>query len=114
MLWDMEFQFYKVFLAEHDYILINSFTNRLPDADQRPGFLRKISDRHTGVGGLGVIILSRDAEHSASLNFFTANGSEKAPSPEVVMCAGRYAFDYGLAQKEEIVLQTAGGPRLLQ
>ncbi len=114
MLWDMEFQFYKVFLAEHDYILINSFTNRLPEAEQMPVFLRQICNRHTGVGSMGVIILSKDAEHSAALNYFTAAGSEEAPSPEVLMCASRYAFDYGLAQKEEIVLQTAVGPRLLQ
>lgn len=30
------------------------------------------------------------------------------------MCSARYAFDYGLAQKKEIVLQTSAGPASLQ
>ncbi len=110
----MEISFYKVFLGTRDYILINGFHKPLPSEDQLVEFSRQICRRHTGVGGMGLIILEPDSEHSAALQFWTPDGSESSPSSAVLMCASRYVFDYGLAQKEKIVMQTIAGPATLQ
>lgn len=110
----MEFQFYKVFLGGQDYILINGIVNRLPEPEKMSVFVEQLCRRTTGVGGKGLIILTRDSEHSATLSFFSDMGKEEEPGPAVLMCAGRYAFDYGLAQNEEIVFQTMTGPKSLQ
>jgi len=63
---------------------------------------------------MGLILLEPDSEHSAALRFFAPEGPEGPPSSAVLMCASRYVFDYGLAQKEKIVLQTVAGPSTLQ
>jgi len=110
----MEISFYKVFLGTQDYILINAFHQILPPEERQISFVQQICQRHTGVGGMGLIILEPDAEHSASLQYWSAEGKECSPSSEILMCAARYAFDYGLAQKEEIVLQSIDGPQSLQ
>jgi len=110
----MEISFYKVFLGFKDYILINGFHQNLPNSEQMTPFIRQICHRYTGVGGKGLILLERDSEHSAGIHYWSAEGEESAPSPEILICASRYAFDYGLVQKEEIVLQSLNGPRSLQ
>ncbi|MGC9312003.1 MAG: hypothetical protein ACP5IA_04885 [Sediminispirochaetaceae bacterium] len=110
----MEISFYKVFLGTRDYVLINGFHQPLPSEDRIEDFARQICHRHTGVGGMGLLILEPDSEHSAALRFLAPEGPESAPSSAVLMCASRYVFDYGLAQKEEIVLQTSAGPSTLQ
>jgi hypothetical protein len=110
----MEFKFYKIFLGEQDFILINGFANTLPKPERMKPFVEQLCRRRTGVGGRGLMVLTRDSEHSAALTFYSQGGEEEEPGASVLMCAGRYAFDYGLAQNEEIVFQTIGGPRSLQ
>lgn len=110
----MEFDFYKVFLAESDYIIINAFRQSAPPEDQMSLFARQICKRSSGVGGIGLMFIYPDSEHSAALQYFSAQGEDIAPSSEALICAARYAFDFGLAQKEEIVLQTQKGPQSLQ
>ncbi len=110
----MEFGFYKLFIANHDYILINAFSNELPGEENIAHIVGKLCNRHEGIGGMGVIFITPSREQSASLFYFSSEGEELPPPIEVLMCAGRYAFDFGLVQKGEIVFDTTRGSDRLQ
>jgi len=109
----MEFGFYKLFIANHDYILINAFNNEMPEEKHTAPLVNRVCNRHEGIGGMGVIFISPSNEQSASLNYYSADGNEQVPPIEVLMCAGRYAFDFGLVQQEELIFDTSRGSERL-
>lgn len=110
----MEFGFYKLFIATHDYILINAFRNEVPGEETVTPLVRRLCHRREGIGGMGVIFLTPSTEQSASMYYYTAHGEEQSPPIEVLMCGGRYAFDFGLVQQGEIVFDTQRGMDRLQ
>ncbi len=110
----MEFGFYKLFIATHDYILINAFSNEMPSEESTGPLVRRVCDRRKGIGGMGVIFITPSTEQSAALFYYTADGEEHSPPIEVLMCAGRYAFDFGLVQQGELVFDTGRGMDKLQ
>src|SRR6056297_1639221 len=114
MIYSMEFGFYKLFIANHDYILINAFSNKISKEDNITHLVQRLCNRREGIGGMGVIFISPSSEQSASLSYYSGEGEELSPPIEVLMCAGRYAFDFGLVQRGELVFDTDRGMEKLQ
>jgi diaminopimelate epimerase len=114
MIYSMEFGFYKLFIATHDYILINAFNNEMPAEQSIASLVQRLCHRREGIGGMGVIFLTPSTEQSASMYYYTAEGDEQSPPIEVLMCGGRYAFDFGLVQQGELVFDTRRGMDRLQ
>ncbi|MFW5712914.1 MAG: hypothetical protein ACOCZA_13310 [Spirochaetota bacterium] len=110
----MEFGFYKLFIATHDYILINAFNNEMPLEESTAPLVRRLCNRSEGIGGMGVIFITPSTEQSAALFYYGADGQARTPPIEVLMCAGRYAFDFGLVQRGELVFDTERGMEKLQ
>jgi len=110
----MEFGFYKLFIANHDYILINAFSNKISKEDNITHLVQRLCNRREGIGGMGVIFISPSSEQSASLSYYSGEGEELSPPIEVLMCAGRYAFDFGLVQRGELVFDTRTATERLQ
>lgn len=53
----MQINFTKMQGCGNDYVYINGFTEIIPQ-QQKPDFVRKMSDRHFGIGGDGVIFVN--------------------------------------------------------
>ena len=45
----------------NDYVYVNGFTEKL-SPQEKPEIVRKLSDRHFGIGGDGVIFINPEAE----------------------------------------------------
>jgi diaminopimelate epimerase len=106
----MEFDFYKLHFCGDDLIFINSFTSEVPDKARLPSLSRKICNRKTGIGGNGVIVCRQTSEsEGCSVDFYTANGQ---PSPfygDALLCTARFAFDFGLFEKQLLRVYTQEG-----
>lgn len=108
-------RFTKMEGAGNDYIYIEEFAEELFD----PAPLAvKISDRHFGVGGDGIILIGHPSkEHREEADFrmrmFNADGSEGEMCGNASRCVGKYLFDRGLTDKKVIRLETKAGLRLL-
>lgn len=50
-------KFTKMHGCGNDYIYVNGFTEHI-DADRKPELVRRLSDRHFGIGGDGVIFIN--------------------------------------------------------
>lgn len=91
----------------NDYIYINA----LKEAPRKPGDLaKKMSDRHFGVGGDGLIlILPAEQEGDFRMRMFNADGSEAEMCGNGIRAFGKYVYDYGLTKNKNLTIETLAG-----
>ena len=89
----------------NDYIYLNGLEG-LPE--DLPALARRMSDRHFGVGGDGIICICPSDRADFRMRMFNADGSEGE------MCGNKYVYDKGLTHKKELTIETGGGLRTLE
>ncbi len=79
-------------------------------------FVRRICDRHTGVGADGLIVLDPGPgePRAASFRIFNTDGSEAEISGNGLRCAAAFLARYGGTLLSRIVFRTAAGDRLCE
>lgn len=105
-------RFTKMHGAGNDYVYVNAFKETLPE--DIPALARKISDRHTGVGGDGLILICPSDKADARMRMYNADGSESEMCGNGVRCVAKFVYDHGIAQKEELKIETGRGVLTLQ
>ena len=100
-------RFTKMHGAGNDYVYVNGFEEALP-ADL-PDLARRISDRRFGVGGDGLILILPSAKADARMQMFNADGSEAEMCGNGIRCVAKYVYDYGIACKPELQIETKAG-----
>src|SRR6476659_8592893 len=100
-------RFTKMQGAGNDYIYVDCFAETLP---RPPAELaRTISDRHFGVGGDGLILICPSEIADARMRMFNADGSEAEMCGNGVRCVAKYVYDYGMAKKPTLKIETGRG-----
>ncbi len=103
-------KFDKMHAAGNDYIYVNLFEERV----EEPATLsRKLSDRHFGVGGDGLVLIGPAEQGDFSMRMFNADGSEGLMCGNAARCVGKYLYERGFTTKREISLQTLSGIKQL-
>ncbi|HUV09021.1 MAG TPA: hypothetical protein VMX75_14910, partial [Spirochaetia bacterium] len=102
----MDIHFVKLHSSGRDYLLLDGFKNIPPGSGDLKTLAPMIIDRHRGVGGYGFLILHRGSHSPIAATMFEGNGEEREPSPDALLCVGRYAFDAGLLGKEHSWIET--------
>lgn len=106
-------QFTKMHGAGNDYIYVNTLL--YPIADPATA-ARQWSAPHTGIGSDGLVLIGASPvpEADFSMRIFNADGSEAMMCGNASRCIGKYLYEKGLTQKEEIKLLTLSGIKTLQ
>jgi len=100
-------RFTKMHGAGNDYIYVNCFEEPVPD---NPAALaRKVSDRHFGIGGDGLILICPSETADARMRMFNADGSEAEMCGNGIRCVAKYVYDHGLRRKETLRIETGNG-----
>ncbi|MGD0896275.1 MAG: diaminopimelate epimerase [Thermoguttaceae bacterium] len=100
-------RFTKMQGAGNDYVYVDCLAEPMPE---RPDELaRKISDRHFGVGGDGLILICPSRKADARMRMFNADGSESEMCGNGVRCVAKYLYDHGLGRKETLRIETGRG-----
>lgn len=108
-------RFAKMEGAGNDYIYVEEFQAEFG----APGPLAvRLSDRHFGVGGDGLILIGPPSEHwrgkaDFRMRMFNADGSEGEMCGNASRCVGKYLYDTGLTEKTTVNLETKAGLRVL-
>lgn len=100
-------RFTKMHGAGNDYVYVNGFEEALPS--DLPDLARHISDRRFGVGGDGLILILPSAKADARMQMFNADGSEAEMCGNGIRCVAKYVYDYGIACKPELQIETKAG-----
>ena len=77
----------------NDYIYIDCFRQQVED----PAALAvKLSDRHKGIGGDGVILICPSQAADAKMRMFNLDGSEGNMCGNGIRCVAKYVVDRGI------------------
>ena len=99
-------RFTKMHGCGNDYVYINCFEETVED----PAALAvRLSDRHKGIGGDGVILICPSDKADAQMRMFNLDGSEGKMCGNGIRCVAKYVFDHGIARKEELKIETLSG-----
>lgn len=102
-------EFFKMQGTGNDFILFDCLHHQ---AFQNPTHLaRKLCNRHTGIGGDQMVVLSKSSKHDFSMRIFNADGSEAEMCGNGLRCLARYVKDKKITSKREISVDTPAGPR---
>ena len=101
-------RFVKMHGLGNDYIYIDVGRERVADA---PRLARAVSDRHTGVGSDGLILMGPPDATVAHvrMRIFNADGSEAEMCGNGIRCVVRYAAERGLSRANPMRVQTGRG-----
>ena len=97
----------------NDYIYINGFTEKIPQ-EEKPDLVRKISDRHFGIGGDGAIFINPSTEADFEMEMYNADGSRAEMCGNGIRCVAKYVSDYGLTDKTDISVTSCGRVKYLK
>ena len=104
-------RFTKMHGAGNDYVYVNTFDETVDD----PSALAvKISDRHFGVGGDGLILIGPSRIADVRMRMFNADGSEAQMCGNGVRCVAKYAHDHGLSAADPLRVETAAGVKTIE
>ena len=109
----MIMKFTKMQGCGNDYIYINGFTEHVPQED-KPELVRRISDRHFGVGGDGAIFINPSQSADFEMEMYNADGSRSEMCGNGIRCVAKYVFDHGLTDKTDISVISCGKIKYLQ
>lgn len=105
-------KFTKMHGAGNDYIYVNTLLYSIPDPEAAS---IKWSDRHTGIGSDGLVMICKPTSMDADyrMRIFNADGSEAMMCGNASRCIGKYLYERGLTDKTVIRLETLSGVKIL-
>jgi diaminopimelate epimerase len=101
-------RFTKMHGIGNDNVYINCFDVPFP---KDPATLaRKMSDRHFGVGGDGLILICpSDNGADARMRMYNVDGSEAEMCGNGLRCVAKYVSDHGITKGDTLRIQTGNG-----
>ena len=106
-------KFTKMHGCGNDYVYINGFVEVMKESE-KPEWVRKVSDRHFGIGSDGAIFIKPSVKADFEMEMYNADGSRSEMCGNGIRCVGKYVYDYGLTTKEEITVESGGKIKYLK
>jgi diaminopimelate epimerase len=103
-------KFTKMHGLGNDYIYIDCFHETVTDP---AGLSIKMSHRHFGIGGDGIVMILPSTVADARMRMFNAVGSEAEMCGNAIRCVGKYLYEHSLVCKEKITIETMAGIKYL-
>ena len=97
----MKLRFTKMHGISNDYIYISTFDQKVKDPE---ALAVRLSDRRTGIGGDGIILVCPSEVADAKMRIFNADGSEAKMCGNGVRCVGKFVYDTALVPEEKTVV----------
>ena len=96
----------------NDYVYINGFTEKI-EQERKPEIVRRLSDRHFGVGSDGGIFILPAAEADLEMEMYNADGTSAEMCGNGIRCVAKFVYDKGLTEKTRISVVSAGQVKYL-
>ncbi len=109
----MKIDFTKMHGIGNDYVYIQTFDQNIEDFSS---LAITLSDRHTGIGGDGVIYVCPSEVADARMAMYNLDGSEGAMCGNGVRCVGKFLYDHNMVDtnRQEITVETKSGIKTLR
>lgn len=97
----------------NDYIYVDGAREVIP-MEQKSELVKRLSDRHFGIGGDGVIFINPSNVADFEMEMYNMDGSRSEMCGNGIRCVGKYVYDKGLTQKTSISVVSCGKIKYLQ
>lgn len=103
-------KFTKMHGIGNDYIYVNCLEETVPNPSE---LAVKLSDRHFGVGGDGLILIKPSEKADFEMDMYNADGSRGMMCGNGIRCVAKYVYDKELTDKTTISIDTQAGVKYL-
>lgn len=105
-------KFTKMHGCGNDYIYVDGSKEQIP-VEEKPELVKRLSDRHFGIGGDGVIFINSAEEADFEMEMYNADGTRAEMCGNGIRCVAKYVYDKGLTDKKCITIVSAGKVKTL-
>ena len=100
-------KFTKMHGCGNDYIYVDG-TKEILTPQEKPEVVRRLSDRHFGIGGDGVIFINPSKEVDFEMEMYNMDGSRAEMCGNGIRCVAKFVYDKGLTDKTSISVISCG------
>ncbi|WP_315114478.1 diaminopimelate epimerase [uncultured Clostridium sp.] len=100
-------KFIKMHGNGNDFIVIEDFHNNLLKRGEE--IAKKLCDRHYGIGGDGLILVSNSKIADIKMDIFNGDGSYASMCGNGIRCFAKYVYNEGICKKDIIKIETGDG-----
>lgn len=105
-------KFTKMHGCGNDYIYVDGAKEIIPQ-EKKPDVVKKLSDRHFGIGGDGVIFINPSTEADFEMEMYNMDGSRAEMCGNGIRCVAKFVYDKGLTNRTHISIVSAGKVKYL-
>ena len=110
---EIAMKFTKMQGCGNDYVYVNGFTEHIRQED-KPELVRRLSDRHFGIGGDGVIFINPAENADFEMEMYNADGSRAEMCGNGIRCVAKFVYDKGLTDETSIRVISGGMVKTLE
>ena len=103
-------KFTKMHGIGNDYIYVNCFEEVVSDPER---LAIVMSRPHFGVGADGLILIEPSDSADFGMRIFNSDGSEADMCGNGIRCVGKYVYERGLTDKNDLTIETKGGLKVI-
>ncbi len=110
----MMLKFTKMQGAGNDYIYCSTFDQEINNPE---ALSVRLSDRHFGIGGDGIILVCPSEVADAKMRMFNLDGSEGKMCGNGIRCVGKFLYDHNMMdinERDELRIETLSGIKNLK
>ncbi len=99
-------KFTKMHGCGNDYIYVDG-AKEIISQEKKPDVVKKLSDRHFGIGGDGVIFINPSTEADFEMEMYNMDGSRAEMCGNGIRCVAKFVYDKGLTDQTQISIISA-------
>lgn len=103
-------KFTKMHGCGNDYVYFDCTKEQI---DDESAAAIKLSDRHFGIGGDGIIIIKKGTVADFEMVMYNADGSRGAMCGNGIRCVAKYVYDNGLTDKTSMTIESMGAVKYI-
>lgn len=103
-------KFTKMHGCGNDYIYIDCFKETVTNES---ALAVKLSDRHFGIGGDGIILIKKGMKADFEMVMYNADGSRGAMCGNGIRCVAKYVYDNGYTDKTSFSIESMGAVKYI-
>ena len=107
-------KFTKMHGCGNDYIYFDCTKSDFPGGEEGECKAAiKLSDRHFGIGGDGIIIIKKGIKADFEMVMYNADGSRSQMCGNGIRCVGKLVYDAGYTKGREFTVESMGAVKIL-
>lgn len=94
----------------NDYIFIDNFDDKIVSPES---LCVTLCDRHTGIGGDGIVLIEKSDKADARMRSFNKDGSYGVMAGNNIRCVAKYLYDKDIVKNTDITIEAGHGVKTL-